>query len=340
MDISYNCEYCKKSYSTKSALNFHQKTAKVCLRIRGLANESFTCEGCEHIFANKHRLDLHVPTCRENDIKTLYESRLSEQSAIHKSQLSELTTIHESQAAIQAARFKRELIDQAAKFTDDINNLRFDCSELGRDHADECQKLKLEIDVLTRKNVCLEEQNEALRNILPLRNEISLTPERTVVRDISVFLSNKELEDKFNQHFTCEYMLPEPGKSLAKFIKLHIATGTDGIPIYSCTDTGRYVFKYINKDGGTLKDVKANKLLTEVYPILCNRLKCIRKTAEEKISELEKQIRRERDDYQIALYKKEIGIQTRYCDGVVRFYNIMPFFFGPKIVKELATSLC
>ena len=32
--MSLECEYCKKTYSTKSNLNNHQKTAKYCLKIQ------------------------------------------------------------------------------------------------------------------------------------------------------------------------------------------------------------------------------------------------------------------------------------------------------------------
>ena len=78
------CEFCKKSFSTKGSLEKHQKTAKFCLKFQGRNLESsFKCENCNKIFTQKTSLYDHFPICKERHKKIL-EEKETEHSSIVK----------------------------------------------------------------------------------------------------------------------------------------------------------------------------------------------------------------------------------------------------------------
>jgi len=66
------CEFCKKTLSTQSALNYHQKNAKYCLKLRNIKNDKFICEWCNTAYAHKQGLDRHKKICKRKD-KALIE---------------------------------------------------------------------------------------------------------------------------------------------------------------------------------------------------------------------------------------------------------------------------
>lgn len=85
------CEFCKKSFSCTSNLNFHKKTAKYCLKIQGKnKNSDFVCDSCDKSFNSKSNLNDHVKICKvkknsviEDNIKS-YVERLEEKEEIIK----------------------------------------------------------------------------------------------------------------------------------------------------------------------------------------------------------------------------------------------------------------
>ena len=77
-----NCEFCNKTFSSRSSLGLHQKTARYCLRLRESTeseDSSFVCEHCSKTFANNHRLSTHKEICdkkKENNISLVYEEQI------------------------------------------------------------------------------------------------------------------------------------------------------------------------------------------------------------------------------------------------------------------------
>lgn len=66
---NFSCNYCKKSYSSLSALNYHQKSAKFCLDIQkknnqNETNENFICEYCNKTFTVKVNFKAHTSVCK------------------------------------------------------------------------------------------------------------------------------------------------------------------------------------------------------------------------------------------------------------------------------------
>ena len=67
-----NCQYCNKTFSNLGNLNYHQKTAKFCLKSRDdnslkLA-KSYMCEFCNTDFLRKSNLATHHLSCKEKII--------------------------------------------------------------------------------------------------------------------------------------------------------------------------------------------------------------------------------------------------------------------------------
>ena len=54
------CDFCKKTFSSKSNLVAHQKSAKYCLELQGKDNKDFICEHCTRTFTLHKTLNEHI----------------------------------------------------------------------------------------------------------------------------------------------------------------------------------------------------------------------------------------------------------------------------------------
>ena len=78
------CNFCSKRFTTKSSLNFHIKTNKKCINIRGEeVSFSHSCEKCNKKFTIKSNYTTHSKNCK-------VESKLDEIQEL-KNKLNELT---------------------------------------------------------------------------------------------------------------------------------------------------------------------------------------------------------------------------------------------------------
>ena len=68
------CNFCKKTLSTKINLLTHQKNAKYCLLLQGKINTNFKCEHCNKYFSSQQTLNEHINhTCKKYIKKTYVE---------------------------------------------------------------------------------------------------------------------------------------------------------------------------------------------------------------------------------------------------------------------------
>ena len=86
--MSFECDFCKKSFSTISSLNLHKKTTKRCLKIQADLNNvipisKFLCEYCNKNFSTKHNYEVHKETCKEKDT-VKYEELLKKHNELLK----------------------------------------------------------------------------------------------------------------------------------------------------------------------------------------------------------------------------------------------------------------
>ena len=72
-----DCEFCKKTFSSKPNLVAHRKNAKYCLGLQGKSNDHFKCHYCEKVFTCQQRLTEHkMSVCKMKD-KANYENEIS-----------------------------------------------------------------------------------------------------------------------------------------------------------------------------------------------------------------------------------------------------------------------
>lgn len=64
------CEYCNSTLSNKTSLNYHLRTTKFCLKLRGIEPyPKYECESCGKKYTNKETRDKHQKLCKEKLIE-------------------------------------------------------------------------------------------------------------------------------------------------------------------------------------------------------------------------------------------------------------------------------
>jgi hypothetical protein len=127
----YNCDFCNKEFKTVSSFNFHQKTAKYCLKKQGKENNDYECKSCNKIFSRKQRLETHNEICKSklNDKNEITRQNLVQDKIIEEkeSKIKELENIiKEKDKLVEEKEFKnKELKDKLYKILEkdvDKNN--------------------------------------------------------------------------------------------------------------------------------------------------------------------------------------------------------------------------
>lgn len=128
-----NCEYCNKSFKTKSSLNNHQKTTKFCLKIQeekkkeqSSSNKSDGTNQDEDIDNYKNKICKFCGTTLENpnDIQEHFDIICKPQFEEHKKKFIELLTLNEQLSSetlkLKEKNNKLELLIQNQKNNDKL----------------------------------------------------------------------------------------------------------------------------------------------------------------------------------------------------------------------------
>jgi hypothetical protein len=265
------CDYCNKTFATKSSLTTHKKTAKSCKN--NTEKISYDCEYCKKSFSSTNGLQYHVGIC---EIKKCNDEKENKEKENIQNQL---------------------YIDLL---------LKKQREEIEKHHNEELQKLKEDLAKSYTSITILETRLEDTvksyeRQIELLQNNPRITHNTTNNTTV-----NNDKSVIFNAYFTPEF-LREGMKDYDKNLVCHGISGLadyvkrkflmkDGKLIYVCTDPARQHFKFIYNGVETL-DKTATMLVKSIKPAVVSQLRVIHKDlndTEEKLEAISKYDRTER----------------------------------------------
>jgi hypothetical protein len=217
------CEFCKKEFSTKPNLIYHQKNTKYCLDLQGKKNIQFKCEYCDKIFTCQQRLNEHIlKVCKlKNKINFEKEiKKIQEDFSLYKKQE------------------KLRLKDKEKQFEQKIN-----------EKNEYILKLEAKIEKFENTIANIANVPKTVNNI---RNQLSTN--YTLEN-----LEPKKLEETLREYYT-ERDFFNGQKGLANCCVEKIVKTPDGKMLICCSDISRKKFKILDVNGNMREDIEARLL--------------------------------------------------------------------------------
>lgn len=266
-----NCDFCNKSFSTKSNLLTHQKTAKYCLDLQGKENNDFICKNCNRTFtANKILVD-HIQVCKERLRKEKDEKeqdytktirkleteiiKLKRDKTGDKQQLEEkvkdlLRCTQENEYIKKSLQEKEEYIEKALQEKNEyITKLE---AKLEKMEA----KLESKLEKLESAVTTMAIESKVSSASTTTNNTTNITVTNNNVLNLSKEHVNKVLKDNL------DYNVVYAGQAgFAKFVVDKMLKRPDGKLTYKCVDPSRQMFEFIDESGETVRDMRAEKLI-------------------------------------------------------------------------------
>ena len=239
----FECEFCKKLYSTKGNLETHQKNTKACLIIRNdrFVIEEFECNYCNKVMSTSYSLNNHIKICAAKKVK---ESLISKDIIISN---------------------LNDKLKQKDKEIADVISLKD-------------KELSVKDDIIVSKDKEIERLSYLLNNAITapsvinnnstqVKNEDNRTLNViTFLRETNKPITNKILEDNV-KNLTLHHCLGG-GTGLADYaLKYPLSEA----PII-CTDSSRRNFKYLDEFNGRLL-VNEDKELIQFNPRFFDTIK-------------------------------------------------------------------
>jgi hypothetical protein len=301
MSTSFVCEYCNKTYTSLSNLNYHKKTAKFCIEKRNINNintnviekiELVNCEYCNKEFTSKKICNIHLETCKEKkkiddineknliinkEIEELEQKHLKEINNIKEHYNSEILTLKKeidnikSEHVIEIISLKKEIDNIKSEHVIEILNFQKEISELKLTLQFKDEKLQIKDE----RYHDLEKSSKEKLNIMNKANnkpqvvniQFNQTFEKTVTFD------DESARNKFHRlHYS--KIINTIGNKVDQNFSREFALATKDFAI--CTDQARGTLYIKDKDGKPVKK-NANAFVANVIKIarvelnqLCN----------------------------------------------------------------------
>jgi FtsZ-binding cell division protein ZapB len=226
------CEYCKAKLSTKSALRYHQRSAKYCLKIQetqGNLNNvnQYNCDICGRNFTVKRNLVRHRESC----------------------------VINTDSISTMAERLKTTLDSlNEYKRNEDMLKMEIDC-------------LKKDNEQLRQDKKDIQERYDRLAQILAHRPTTKTT--NTINNNLNLAIFDKtqaDIERIVDEKYDKNYLL-QGQKGVARFTHSHVlGQDSNEPPVYIVTDRSRCNAKYKLRDGQIVTDLAMTGLTEKVHP--------------------------------------------------------------------------
>jgi len=232
------CEFCKQDFSNIYILKKHQNTAKYCLNIQQKSNTSYKCKGCNNTLSTKNRLKTHEEKC-----VVLLKSTYNEEIKRRDNELINIKEGYEMKLNLSKKKHSEEIVKLEQKYLLQIEKLQ-----------DRIQELATRaIEKPTQQVV--KTTNNTTNNVL------NLTP---------LNLDKEDFKTKIESEYNLQYLL-KGKRGVAEFTREKLLLDESGKSRYVCVDPARHIFKYVDENGETRRDVKASKLTSKVAPDIVDK---------------------------------------------------------------------
>uniref|UniRef100_A0A6C0KI56 C2H2-type domain-containing protein n=1 Tax=viral metagenome TaxID=1070528 RepID=A0A6C0KI56_9ZZZZ len=251
------CNFCKKTLSTKINLATHQKTAKYCLVLQGKTNTTFQCEHCNKFFTSNQTLTDHIShTCKKHKKKSYSEIQFENATYIKTINEKDATIIkltHDKDAVISKLTHDKDAV--ISKLTQDKDAV---ISKLTQDKDAVIAKLEEKIDSLQKAIIEIASQPKTTHN-----NHNSNNSSNVTINNRFDIYNTKQIGDVLQKYLTKD-VVARGQEGVAIMIGEYLLKGPNGEPLYECTDVARQKFEFINVDGNVETDPKATKLIRSI----------------------------------------------------------------------------
>ena len=247
------CDFCKKDFSSKSALVYHQKTAKYCLEIQGKdLIEDFKCSYCMKKFTTSQNLNDHISICKEKQ-KTEAQDKDNKLIKECNNQIKKIKDEHNNEI--------NQKDNEIKKIKDEHNNeIKKIKEEHEKEHKKEIELLNQMIEKLESK---LESYERRLFEMASSKTNMTNSNNKTllmnVINNTNLPITNEVLRQCATT-FTINHAKNINGitKHLTESLEDHI----------TCTDQARNIFKYTNEKEQEIIDTDLENLLPQYLTVL------------------------------------------------------------------------
>jgi hypothetical protein len=286
--MSFSCEFCKSTFSTKGTLSNHQKTVKYCLDIQQKLNSSFKkediykCEYCNKNFNTKSSYIRHKDTCKEKVIKeniSEKELEINNMKLYYEKETEKQKNNYEKEIEKQKNNYEKELFEYKNNYEKEKNKYEKELFEYKNNYEKELIELKnnYEKELIELKNE-LKNKNEYISK---LENEKLETNKYLLEQACSKnsVVNNKNYNLQFNT--LTEEIIPFNEFNIKSRIKKmdsnKIANSNDNInnsfissfvevikDLTFCTDASRG-FLIIKDEDGITERITSQKFVLECF---------------------------------------------------------------------------
>jgi len=195
------------------------------------------CEYCNKTYSTKGNLKRHLHVC-----KILKDKKVDEIKENYDKELLNIKYEYKKLLKEQEEKYERKLKEQEEK------------------HLLQIEKLQDRLENLATKAI-EKPTNTTNTTNTTTNNVLNLSP---------FDLDNEDFKAKIEEGYNMQYFL-KGTRGVAEFTKDKLLKDEDGKLRYICVDPSRQIFKYVDSNGETRRDVKASKLTKKVTPDIMSK---------------------------------------------------------------------